>query len=150
MFSTNCFCQVPTAPSYVDLHGQINQPITKSPLLMSCYANHMTQLQCSNWLLPAPALAADRATAAATGAVWIPRFVYVSKGFAPELMVDRFAGKLPAGWSSPTPTGTSESNKKQFSADSAKSGSSSDAGMLFPLILCFVKKLFNSSRDCLL
>ena len=38
-----------TAANYVDLHGQINQPITQSPLLMSCYSSHLTHLQCQQW-----------------------------------------------------------------------------------------------------
>lgn len=113
----------------MDLHGQINQPITKSPLLMSCYANHMTQLQCTNWSLAAPVAAADRMPPAATGAAWIPRFVYIGKGFGPELMTDRSRSKLPPGWCSASPASVSESNKKQFSGDSTKSGSSTDAGM---------------------
>ncbi|CAL4221071.1 unnamed protein product, partial [Meganyctiphanes norvegica] len=33
----------------VDLHMQLNKPIMESPLLMSSYINHMTQLRCLNW-----------------------------------------------------------------------------------------------------
>ena len=43
-----------TPQNYVDLHGQINQPITRSPLLMSCYISHMTQLNCTHWSSPPP------------------------------------------------------------------------------------------------
>ena len=40
------------APAFVDLHGQTNQPITKSRLLMACYQQHMTQLGCKRWDSP--------------------------------------------------------------------------------------------------
>ncbi|XP_074650444.1 bridge-like lipid transfer protein family member 1 [Tubulanus polymorphus] len=33
----------------VDLHCQINQPITQSPILMSCYSAHLTQAQVKFW-----------------------------------------------------------------------------------------------------
>jgi hypothetical protein len=88
----------------------------------------MTQLLCTNWSLSAPVAANDRMPPVTTGAAWIPRFVYIGKGFGPELMTDRTCPKLHPGWCSPSPASTSESNKKPFSADSAKSGSSTDAG----------------------
>lgn len=46
--------ELPEDFSLVDLHGQINQAITKSPILMSCYSSHLTQLQCQNWTAPPP------------------------------------------------------------------------------------------------
>lgn len=33
----------------VDLHMQINRMILDSPMLMSSYVTHLTQLKCSNW-----------------------------------------------------------------------------------------------------
>ena len=33
----------------VNLHMQVNKPITDSPLLMSSYISHLTQLRCSHW-----------------------------------------------------------------------------------------------------
>eukprot|EP00095_Tigriopus_kingsejongensis_P008238 maker-scaffold230_size244653-snap-gene-0.11 protein:Tk08238 transcript:maker-scaffold230_size244653-snap-gene-0.11-mRNA-1 annotation:"PREDICTED: uncharacterized protein KIAA1109-like isoform X7" len=33
----------------VNLHMQVNKPITESPLLMSSYISHLTQLRCSHW-----------------------------------------------------------------------------------------------------
>ena len=35
---------------------QINKPITESPLLMSSYISHLTQLRCSNWNSNLPVL----------------------------------------------------------------------------------------------
>ncbi|KAL3880212.1 hypothetical protein ACJMK2_032469 [Sinanodonta woodiana] len=40
--------------SWVDLHDQVNKPITKSPVLLPCYSSHLTQLHCSNWSLVVP------------------------------------------------------------------------------------------------
>lgn len=33
----------------VNLHMQVNKPISESPLLMSSYISHLTQLRCSHW-----------------------------------------------------------------------------------------------------
>ncbi|XP_056013431.1 bridge-like lipid transfer protein family member 1 isoform X4 [Ostrea edulis] len=35
--------------SMVDLHGQVNKPITESPILMNCYSGHLTQYDCKDW-----------------------------------------------------------------------------------------------------
>ena len=40
----------------VNLHMQVNKPITESPLLMSSYISHLTQLRCSNWASNLPVL----------------------------------------------------------------------------------------------
>ena len=40
----------------VDLHMQVDKPITESPLLMSSYISHLTQLRCSNWNAYVPPL----------------------------------------------------------------------------------------------
>ncbi len=40
----------------VDLHMQVNKPITDSPLLMSSYISHLTQLRCSYWRETVPVL----------------------------------------------------------------------------------------------
>ena len=32
----------------INLHTQVDKPITESPLLMSSYLSHLTQLRCSN------------------------------------------------------------------------------------------------------
>ena len=127
------FVKVPTGPSYVDLHGQINQPITKSPLLMSCYANHMTQLACSNWSVPAPQPVANSAPSAVTmlTAVGIPHFSYVSEGFTPSLMVERLMPKSPRLLRSLYRT-THDANIKRFFADIPQNvNSQTDAGKLY-------------------
>ncbi len=41
----------------VDLHMQVSRPITDSPLLMSSYISHLTQLRCSYWRETVPVLA---------------------------------------------------------------------------------------------
>ncbi|XP_062586140.1 bridge-like lipid transfer protein family member 1 isoform X2 [Saccostrea cucullata] len=40
--------------SMVDLHGQVNKPITESPILMNCYSGHLTQYDCKDWSAPQP------------------------------------------------------------------------------------------------
>ena len=94
------------APTFVDLHGQTNQPITKSRLLMECYQKHMTQLQCKQWNHPPnlQQLLKSHMTLCRTVSkhvrwshghyhggshAWIPHFVYVKQGFSPSLMASR-------------------------------------------------------------
>lgn len=103
----------------VDLHGQMNQPITKSHLLMSCYATHMTKLRCSHWSAQGPqshggspdkpqgpppplrAAAGGRSSSSylarqtslssdpTQSLSWIPQFEYTDEGFTPSLMVNK-------------------------------------------------------------
>lgn len=40
--------------SMVNLHSQVQNAITKSPVLLPCYSSHMTLLNCSNWMSPVP------------------------------------------------------------------------------------------------
>ena len=129
---------MPVAPSYVDLHGQINQPITKSPLLMSCYANHMTQLACSNWSVRAPPPTSTRSAGSAVTmltAVGIPHFSYVSEGFTPGLMVERLFPKsplLPRGLSKPV----HDPKQKRFFADVPQNNNAqTDTGWLVYLFM---------------
>jgi len=131
---------VPVAPCYVDLHGQINQPITKSPLLMSCYANHMTQLACSNWSAQAPQPDASRKTPVTMlTAVGIPHFSYISEGFTPSLMIERLVPKSPhlrGPWRM-----VDDPKQKRFFADLPQNNSSkTDAGELInhPLWLLLI------------
>jgi len=131
---------VPVPPCYVDLHGQINQPITKSPLLMSCYANHMTQLACSNWSVQAPQpgsmYAANAGTSAVTTltAVGIPHFSYISEGFTPGLMVEHLIPRPLRGLSR---TAHDPRQKRAF-ADTPQNNSQADAGKYFWLLIILV------------
>jgi len=109
---------LPMASNYVNLHGQINQPITKSFLLTRCYIKHMTQLECSYWSAPPPlpdhmllckgkeniaAQSDTKQTATPSSTVtgqmeapaWIPHFCYVNQGFTPELMANKKELKSP-------------------------------------------------------
>ncbi|XP_021348394.1 uncharacterized protein KIAA1109-like [Mizuhopecten yessoensis] len=45
---------IPDNVSLVDLHSQVNKPITKSPVLLACYSRHLTQMQCHDWYQPPP------------------------------------------------------------------------------------------------
>lgn len=96
--------QVPFAVNFVDLHGQINQPITKSPLLMSCYMSHMTRLHCSGWSVPVGPYHGNGASpsnsnhadsgqngyrAVQNNLMGIPEFSYLTEGFTTKLMVSK-------------------------------------------------------------
>ena len=128
----------------VDLHGQINQPITNSPLLMSCYINHMTQLQCSHWSSPppllhlvakpdnlhpdpsvssiqnklSPSIISDHGPATA----WIPHFAYRHEGFGPSMMVGKREPKTPPSLSSPSSASDWDKPGKFFSGSLDPSG----------------------------
>ena len=114
-----------TPSNFVDLHGQINQPITKSPLLMSCYVSHMTQLHCSHWSSPPPLphLVAKSNSIPPEGSssfhsrmssalgregsvtpAWIPQFSYHRVGFGPDVMSSKKEMITPPSLSSPSST----------------------------------------------
>jgi len=150
-----CSLQVPVAPSYVDLHGQINQPITKSPLLMSCYANHMTQLSCTNWSVQAPQptggceVDGKRSAVAMLTAVGIPHFSYVSEGFTPGLMVERVLLKSPRLLRSPSKS-VPDPQQTRFFADTSQNNNAqpADTGelILLSFFLFFVQLMLRAYR----
>lgn len=103
--------------SLVDLHGQMNQPITKSPILMSCYLNHLTHMHCSDWSAPSP-FSATHKTSSLKGMKhdtsffshssltyapcrscptqsWVPHFTKVKQGFAVGMMKPRDEMDIP-------------------------------------------------------
>ncbi|KAK7076624.1 hypothetical protein SK128_017338 [Halocaridina rubra] len=84
----------------VDLHMQLNKPITESPLLMSSYVNHMTQLRCINWDAPVPSF--KKCTCGAASGVHTPVFEKISEGFTAIRMVE--GGRLAPPRSPQAPT----------------------------------------------
>jgi len=134
--SDGLWLQVPLAPSVVDLHGQINQPITKSPLLMSCYANYMTQLSCSNWSVRVPqpgsrcTAGSGKSAISLLTAVGIPHFSYVTEGFTPGLMVERPIPKSPPPVRGPSRTVHDPNQERFFADDVQNNNSQTDAGQL--------------------
>ena len=40
--------------SLIDLHSQVNKPISESPVLLASYSRHLSQLQCHDWHVPSP------------------------------------------------------------------------------------------------
>jgi hypothetical protein len=114
----------------VDLHGQMNHQITRSPLLIGCYMSHMTKLKCSYWSAPPPlpshqqvqgSPSSDSANHplspdASLAPSWIPEFAYINEGFTPRLMVTKPDIRSPPDLSSEE---NSEAKKqRQFFADS--------------------------------
>ncbi|XP_069959318.1 bridge-like lipid transfer protein family member 1 isoform X14 [Cherax quadricarinatus] len=69
----------------VDLHMQLNKPITESPLLMSSYINHMTQLRCLNWDAPMPSF---QSSTSQPSECYTPVFEKISEGFTAIRMVE--------------------------------------------------------------
>ena len=114
---------VPSANDLVDLHSQLNQPITRSPVLMSCYKAHMTKLQCAHWAAHPPRrrgfseeVKTDYADPV-LHASWIPHFAYMKEGFTPALMVDKHAhDDLPEPPNVPPPQ-TADARRTRFFSD---------------------------------
>ncbi|XP_071552185.1 bridge-like lipid transfer protein family member 1 isoform X2 [Panulirus ornatus] len=69
----------------VDLHMQLNKPITESPLLMSSYINHMTQLRCLNWDAAMPSF---QSRSGRPPGSHTPVFEKISEGFTAIRMVE--------------------------------------------------------------
>ena len=128
---------LPAASNYVNLHGQINQPITKSVLLTNCYMNHMTQLHCSHWSAPPPLpghmlqwkgpkdgnVRLEPKEAQTPGSIvtgdmqtptWIPHYSYLNQGFTPALMVNKKEIKSPPSISSPSSISDHARNERIF------------------------------------
>ncbi len=126
------YMETPSASNDVDLHGQLNQQITKSPLLMSCYINHLTQLSCYHWAAPPPLphlvakpqqLLQDPSSSFHSristvmgehplAPAWIPQFMYTKDGFGPNVMVDKREPRTPPSLSSPSSGAEWEKPKK--------------------------------------
>ncbi|XP_014476117.1 PREDICTED: uncharacterized protein KIAA1109 isoform X1 [Dinoponera quadriceps] len=99
----------------VNLHMQVNKPIVDSPLLMSSYVSHLTQVRCSNWhqsSLPAGGDAfttpvfqrADDGRLVYVGGRYVPKLDTVTEGFTSLKMITRSDGSPVASSSNKTPT----------------------------------------------
>lgn len=84
----------------VDLHNQMDKPIIESPLLMSCYMAHMTQLQCHYWFQhpPLPHLIHQQNdqqsetkefSSSRAHSSWKPKFTPLTEGFTSIHMIDK-------------------------------------------------------------
>ncbi|KAG8228088.1 hypothetical protein J437_LFUL000087, partial [Ladona fulva] len=103
----------------VNLHMQVNKPIIDSPLLMSCYVNHLSQVKCTNWSqcsLP-PGCDAfsvplfqrfENGKLHYIGGTKVPHFETVTEGFTSLKMVGRRKGEhSDTGTASPPPLSAS-------------------------------------------
>ncbi|KAK0176217.1 hypothetical protein PV328_000373 [Microctonus aethiopoides] len=99
----------------VNLHMQVNKPIIDSPLLMSSYISHLTQVKCMNWSqssLPSANDAfttpmfrrADDGRLVYVGGRYVPKFETITEGFTSLKMVTRNDGSPMASSSNKTPT----------------------------------------------
>ncbi|KAG7214078.1 hypothetical protein KM043_001440 [Ampulex compressa] len=99
----------------VNLHMQVNKPIVDSPLLMSSYVSHLTQVRCSNWSqssLPSGGCAfttplfqrTDDGRLVYIGGRYVPKLDTITEGFTSLKMVTRSDGSPIAGSSNKTPT----------------------------------------------
>nr|CAD7425599.1 unnamed protein product [Timema monikensis] len=84
----------------VNLHVQVNKPIVDSPLLMSSYITHLSQVGCHNWTRSSLPLGCDALTVPLfeqtesghliyIGYRYTPRFETLSEGFTSFKMVGR-------------------------------------------------------------
>ncbi|EZA51340.1 hypothetical protein X777_10025 [Ooceraea biroi] len=99
----------------VNLHMQVNKPIVDSPLLMSSYVSHLTQVRCSNWNQSSLPSGGDAFTTSMfqraedgrliyTGGRYVPKLDTVTEGFTSLKMVTRSDGSPVASSSNKTPT----------------------------------------------
>lgn len=99
----------------VNLHMQVNKPIVDSPVLMSSYVSHLTQVRCSNWVQSSLPAGGDAFTTPLfqrtedgrlvyIGGRYVPKFDTVSEGFTSLKMVTRSDGSPTASSSNKTPT----------------------------------------------
>ncbi|XP_057320080.1 bridge-like lipid transfer protein family member 1 isoform X4 [Microplitis mediator] len=99
----------------VNLHMQVNKPIVDSPLLMSSYVSHLTQVKCSNWTQSSFTSASDAFTTPMfrrtedgrlvyIGGRFIPKFEVITEGFTSLKMVTRNDTSPMASSSNKTPT----------------------------------------------
>ncbi|KAF7987765.1 hypothetical protein HCN44_003628 [Aphidius gifuensis] len=84
----------------VNLHMQINKPIIESPLLMSSYVSHLTQVKCTNWsssslqtgnnAFTTPLFKkCDNGRLVYIGGRYIPKFETLNEGFTSLKMMTR-------------------------------------------------------------
>ncbi|BES96456.1 Fragile site-associated protein C-terminus [Nesidiocoris tenuis] len=84
----------------VNLHMQVNKPIVDSPLLMSSYVNHLSQVTCLNWAYSSFPTGSDAFTVPLfqktddgrlvyVGSKFSPRFERMTEGFTSLKMVNR-------------------------------------------------------------
>ncbi|XP_052121267.1 transmembrane protein KIAA1109 isoform X3 [Frankliniella occidentalis] len=84
----------------VNLHMQVNKPIVDSPLLMSSYVNHLSQVSCVNWSHNSLPCGCDALTAPMLqrthegrliyiGGRYVPHFEFLTEGFTSLKMVSR-------------------------------------------------------------
>ncbi|KAJ9593935.1 hypothetical protein L9F63_014649, partial [Diploptera punctata] len=82
----------------VNLHMQVNKPIIDSPLLMSSYVNHLSQVSCNNWTQSSLPSGCDAFTVplfqrTEEGGRYTPRFETLTEGFTSLKMVTRSSGE---------------------------------------------------------
>ena len=113
----------PNVTDYVNLHNQISQPITRSPVMISSYVGHMTQLKCTHWaaLAPVPHLVSN------TSSTLGRRFLSSSSTIVPpsgkksvSLLTPRFAVVQP-GFTSVMMAAKKEALFSRMPSDSADS-----------------------------
>ncbi|CAB4060691.1 unnamed protein product [Lepeophtheirus salmonis] len=71
----------------VNLNMQLNKPITESPLLMTSYISHLTQLRCSNWTQ------GSTCTDLLQNDAWQPKFDLLEEGIGSMVMTDKTEAK---------------------------------------------------------
>ncbi|XP_039287951.1 LOW QUALITY PROTEIN: transmembrane protein KIAA1109 [Nilaparvata lugens] len=97
----------------VNLHMQVNKPIVESPLLMSSYVNHLSQVSCTNWAQSSLPYGSDAFTVPLfqkmndgrlvyVGSRYTPRFEALTEGFTSLKMINR-SGKDMNQCNSPPP-----------------------------------------------
>ncbi|CAL1545950.1 unnamed protein product, partial [Lymnaea stagnalis] len=92
----------------INLHSHMNLPITESPLLLSCYSQHLSHYYCQDWISSAPwsavyasrlhglnsvqseySLSSAGHSIYSAGVAWTPHFYKVKDGFSVNVMKPR-------------------------------------------------------------
>ncbi|XP_077984720.1 bridge-like lipid transfer protein family member 1 [Glandiceps talaboti] len=89
--------------SYDRQVSEIDQPMTQYPGLMSCYANHLTQMHCSHWVTPPPsqqlvprspfAARTSLGSVASYESIQLPVFTQQQRGLGTKLLYERSGRK---------------------------------------------------------
>ncbi|XP_059164299.1 bridge-like lipid transfer protein family member 1 [Physella acuta] len=105
---TDCHVDPEELIDMINLHSHMNLPITESPLLLSCYSQHLSHYYCQDWCSSAPwtavyasrlhglnsvqseySLSSAGHSIYSAGAAWTPHFFRVKEGFSVNVMKPR-------------------------------------------------------------
>ncbi|XP_060850802.1 bridge-like lipid transfer protein family member 1 isoform X1 [Rhopalosiphum padi] len=111
----------------INLHMHINKPIVDSPLLLTTYTNHLSQISCGNWSQTSLPAGSDAFTVPIyqhtiddrlvfIGSRYLPKFETTAEGFTSLKMVPRTDAKE----KEPSPLNTQTQSSKKYTWDQSQ------------------------------